>query len=131
LGGSKIPLAYRHKEICHKRGHYDKEQHLQNQHAVESRQHHIPMVEYRYRKRNKECEKEHPLHQRKGGMAGYEVRLLTAENIWNYVTLPEHIVCKYKDGIRDSEIFEDGTRVRYYYTDDGHLKKHFVTERNF
>ena len=44
-------------------------------------------------------------------MAGYEVRLLTAENIWNYVTLPEHIVCKYKDGIISFTHFSDILRT--------------------
>lgn len=44
-------------------------------------------------------------------MPKYEVRVLTAENLFEYVTLPEHIVRKYKKGIITFTHFSDILRT--------------------
>lgn len=44
-------------------------------------------------------------------MPNYEVRVLTAENIFDYVTLPEHIVRKYKKGTITFTHFSDILRT--------------------
>lgn len=47
----------------------------------------------------------------KRNMPKYEVRVLTAENIFDYVTLPEHIVRKYKKGTITFTHFSDILRT--------------------
>ena len=47
----------------------------------------------------------------KRNMPKYEVRVLTAENIFEYVTLPEYIVRKYKKGIITFTHFSDILRT--------------------
>ena len=44
-------------------------------------------------------------------MADYEVRVLTSENLFDYVTLPEHIIRKYKKGIISFTHFSDILRT--------------------
>ena len=47
----------------------------------------------------------------KQNMPNYEFRLLTAENMFEYVTLPEHIVRKYKNGTISFTHFSDILRT--------------------
>lgn len=47
----------------------------------------------------------------KQNMPNYEVRVLTAENLFEYVTLPEHIVKKYKNGTISFTHFSDILRT--------------------
>ena len=47
----------------------------------------------------------------KRNMPNYEVRVLTAENMYEYVTLPEHIVRKYKNGTITFTHFSDILRT--------------------
>ena len=47
----------------------------------------------------------------KRNMPNYEVRVLTAENMFEYVTLPEHIVRKYKNGTISFTHFSDILRT--------------------
>lgn len=47
----------------------------------------------------------------KQNMPNYEVRVLTAENLFEYVTLPEHIVRKYKNGTISFTHFSDILRT--------------------
>ena len=47
----------------------------------------------------------------KRNMPKYEVRVLTAENLFNYVTLPEHIVRKYQKGTITFTHFSDILRT--------------------